>query len=124
MNVSWEDRDNVMLRLLENEYDALMKQNMNSRITKSLLGRRINMLALIEKKLYKLPKTKRFLDEILETVEDFQIRRINNVCFDMSEQGQELLKWKVVRKAGLKDSFARKLDKQIEINILRYRLNK
>lgn len=120
MNICWEDRDNKILKLLKNEYNMLMQLNENKRITKSLLGRRINMLALMEKKLDKLPKTKKFLDEVLETVEDFQIRRIDNVCSVMKEQGQELLKWKIIRKAGLRKNYAERLNKQIEFNISKY----
>lgn len=124
MNVCWEDRDNTILELLKKEYNMLMQMNGNKRITKSLLGRRINMLALIEKKLDKLPKSKKFLDEVLESVEDYQIRRIDKVCSAMKEDGEELLKWKIIKRAGLRDSYAERLDKQVKFSILKYNKGK
>ena len=98
----------------------LITSNDNVRITKSLLGRKIGMLGMVEKNLDKLPKTQKYLSEIIESVEDFQIRRVNNICLKTYENGQILTKWKIVRQAGLRLNYEAKVDEQIDINILKY----
>ncbi|WLC69975.1 hypothetical protein KTC96_18935 [Clostridium estertheticum] len=86
----WNDRDNKTLELLINEDNMLITSNDNARITKSLLGRKIGMLGMLEKNLDKLPKTQEYLSEIIESVEEFQIRRVNNICLKTYENGQIL----------------------------------
>ncbi|MCB2353136.1 TnsD family Tn7-like transposition protein [Clostridium estertheticum] len=116
----WNDRDNKTLELLINEDNMLITSNDNARITKSLLGRKIGMLGMLEKNLDKLPKTQEYLSEIIESVEDFQIRRVNNICLKTYENGQILAKWKIIRQAGLRPNYSVKVDEQIDSNILKY----
>lgn len=120
MNVLWDERDEKILDLLRKEYGMLMQQKEHKRITKSLLGRRLNILSLLEKKLDKLPKTKRYLDKILETVEDYQLRRVDKICAEMRNEGKELLKWKVIRRSGLRPGYSIKVDYQITLNLFKY----
>lgn len=120
MRVDWCKRDNQLVALLKNEYKILLQQVQDKRITISLLGRRLNILSLLESKLNKLPETKKYLDEILETVEDFQLRRVNRICSDMKRGEEQLKKWKIVRRAGLKANFSKKVNDLIEDNLLRY----
>jgi hypothetical protein len=120
-HVLWKERDNILLELVKNEYSMLMQLNENKRITKSLLGRRINKLALLEKKLDKLPKTGKFLNNVVETVEDFQIRRVNNICLKLNQQGEILKKWKIIRQSGLRPNYPMKVDKEID-NILKHNI--
>ncbi|MDF2800663.1 MAG: hypothetical protein K0S61_566 [Anaerocolumna sp.] len=120
MNVDWKERDEKMLELLKNEYEALMQIDRYSRVNKSMIGRKINLLSLLEKKLDRLPKSKKYLDEILETIEDYQMRRIDYACEDIINADETLSKWKIERKAGLRKGYSSNVEDQIELNLMKY----
>ncbi|WBW98091.1 TnsD family Tn7-like transposition protein [Oceanirhabdus sp. W0125-5] len=113
----WDKRDNEILLILEEEYAKLREENEMRRVTKSLLGKRINKLTTLEKNLDKLPRTNEYLNEILESIEDFQIRRIKKVCKDMIAEGEALVRWKIIRRAGLRTGFSEYVNDVIEVNI-------
>lgn len=100
--VDWQERDEILLDMLKNEYRRLLQLDKIPRITKSLIGRRTNCLALLEKCLDKLPGSKSFLNEITESVEEFQKRRVNKVIDEMQLNDERLATWKIMRMAGLK----------------------
>ena len=116
----WENRDDDILSLLTDEYKNLMNQKKLIRITKSLLGRRIGKSAQLEKYLHKLPKTKVYLDKICETVEEFQIRRIDCLCFNMIQNYEPLAIWRIKRLAGLKNNISKTVEDKIYENINKY----
>lgn len=60
----------------------------------------------------KLPKTKEFINNIIESVEEFQIRRIKRTVEQLDKE--DLLIWKIRRNAGINESFYVKLDGEIE----------
>ncbi|MBX4258553.1 hypothetical protein KTC96_18905 [Clostridium estertheticum] len=63
------------------EDNIIITSNENIRITKSLLGRNIGMLGMGEKNLDKVPRIQKYLSEIIESIEDFQIKRVNIYVF-------------------------------------------
>lgn len=97
--VDWKDRDEEIYHMINKEYKKLFKEEV--RITKSIIGNKLGILALLEYYLDRLPKTRKYLSEIVETVEEFQIRRIHKVCKSMIEKDIELKRWKILKKAGL-----------------------
>lgn len=116
----WRMRDNEILSRLVNEYKILINSKRQIRITKSLLGRRIKMLAQIEKHLDKLPQTKAFLNKVCESVDEFQVRRVDKICFDLYEKHELLVAWKIKRLAGLKSNVSSTVEKKIYENINKY----
>lgn len=115
--VSWNKRDDELLKLLQNEFNLLKQLNDSRRITTTLIGRRINMLALLEKNLDKLPKSKNFIESMVETVEDFQKRRVGRVIADLKSEGKEIAKWKIYRKAGLRQGSSAKIEEYINYKL-------
>ena len=75
--VDWEERDRKVKKELERAVDALFNEEKPVRITVSILGKAIHELALLEKKLDKMLLTKSYLEEVTESVDEFQIRRIH-----------------------------------------------
>jgi hypothetical protein len=116
-NDMWLQRDSEVLELLKREYDMLINEVKPIRITKSILGRRIGKLSYIEKCLDKLPKTKDYLESICQSIEDFQIRRIDKVCMELNNKGEQLVRWKIVRMAGLKNNLHQSVIERIEYYI-------
>lgn len=115
--VDWNKRDAEILILLKEEYKNIMMIEKRPRITKSFTSRRIGKSAILEKHLNKLPKCKKYINEVIETIEQYQIYRINNVTQTMIDEGKEAKRWKIIRKAGLRTGITEKVSNEIEINI-------
>ncbi|MFT5872445.1 MAG: hypothetical protein ACI8WT_001376 [Clostridium sp.] len=113
LRVDWNKRDDETYIRIKSTYENLFNDEKQVRITKSIIGNKLGISALLEHYLEKLPKTQKYLSEITETVEDFQIRRVNIICKLMIEENIELKKWKIVRGAGLKPSCSSKVTQKI-----------
>lgn len=110
----WEQKDMEILNLLKIEYEKILKEDKLTRITMSLLGKRIHKSALLYKKLDKLPKTSEYLAKVCETVEQFQIRRVIKVCEEFAQNNEKLIEWKIMRKAGLTKNSSKAVKSKIE----------
>lgn len=103
--VGWEKRDEeLLLKAIKIVEEILNSEEKPIRITISRIGSLMGEKALLEKKLNKLPKLKAYLYEKIETIEQFQKRRIKYVIHQMNIRREELDLWKVMRKSGIKNS--------------------
>lgn len=118
--VDWDERDKQILKHIMEVHKALKHSENPVRITLSLLGKKSGLTSTLEKKLDKLPQTKAFINQVIETIEDFQIRRVNVVCKKLFEEKEYISRWEIYRLAGLKKNISIKVKKQIETNIIRY----
>lgn len=100
--VDWSIRDHEYAAKIKRLYIELLELEKPVRITFSLIGRRLGILANLERHLDKLPKTKRLLSEITESVQQFQIRRCCKVIDQMIMQAEPVVLWKVQRVAAVK----------------------
>jgi len=102
--VDWYKRDEEVLeKVTKVVKDLLNPVNKPERITIGKVGGIIGERALFEKKIDKLPRTKRYIQGKAETVEQFTERRINHVIHKMHENNEELKTWIILRKSGIKD---------------------
>ena len=101
--IDWNKRDEEIL----NEVKKFLSETLNDkkqkpiRITIGAISKGINRECYLARNIKRLPKTEKYLKEHLETVEDFQKRRIKWVeenCF----QDEIISEWKVKRKAGIR----------------------
>ena len=103
--ISWNERDTYYLRLLKEKYDELIIKDPVVRITKGCLAKSLGILANIEKKLNQLPETKKFLEGICESTEQFQTRRCQAIIDkEMKKNIYDIRLWKIQRKAGIRSS--------------------
>jgi len=119
-HVDWNLRDIELLKEIEVEYKKLTEQDKSIRITKSILGKRTGKSAALDMNMDKLPRTKAYIGHIVETIEDFQIRRIREICKQLYESKGSFKKWEVIKKAGLQPDYSKKVDEAINENITRY----
>lgn len=110
--VDWDQRDKEMAKKVA-EITNQLKLIKHIRISKTEIGRRIGSLSLIEKKLEKLPKTQREIEIVVETKEQFQIRRIDLSIEELVRNNQILKVWKVAKKAGLRTDAFNRLKEEI-----------
>lgn len=111
--VDWNKRDNKIYLNIKRIYIDLINNKKMIRITKSIIGRKLGISALLDYYLDMLPKTKEYLNKITETTEEFQIRRVNILCRCMIEKNIELKIWKIMREAGIKPSCSSKVLQKI-----------
>lgn len=102
--VNWELRDLEILDKIKEQYNNLISSEDPVRITKSILGKTVGVLPILEMKIDKLPKTKAFLNEHLESVQDFQLRRCKKIIDQKLSQNELVKLWEIQRMAGIRSS--------------------
>lgn len=112
--VDWKQRDLEILAEARSAIDELRQKNKPVRITVGRIGAILGLKALLERHLDKLPQTKAYLESVMETVEDFQIRRIHWAVEELNYQGEEILEWKILRLSGLRENCSDKVSQAIK----------
>lgn len=113
--VNWHDRDLQILKEVKVAVAELKNSKKPVRLTLSRIGITIRQLSLLEKKLHNLPLTKEYIDDVSESLEEFQKRRIKWSIDQLDLENLSL--WRVRREAGIKASFYSELDHEINLNI-------
>jgi hypothetical protein len=91
----------------------LLKLQPPVRVTVSKVGKAINSLALLEQHSDKLLLTKAYLEAVMESKEQFQIRRVEWAATALNTQGKVVKEWEVVRLAGLGKTYSDKVGEAI-----------
>ncbi|WEG12606.1 TnsD family Tn7-like transposition protein [Pullulanibacillus sp. KACC 23026] len=113
--VDWEKRDKDYVKCIKKLYKKLLKEENTVRITISVLGNRLGILANLEKHLEKLPNTKKLLEEITESVERYQIRRCCRVIDQMILENEQVHLWRIQLIAAVKSNHFHKIRPQLEL---------
>ena len=100
--VDWSKRDKQYTIAIKTLYEQLWASEKPIRITTSLLGKRLGIIANLERHLEQLPITKRLLEQITESVEQFQIRRCCRIIDNLKNESSDVKLWRVQRLAGIK----------------------
>lgn len=100
--VNWSKRDQQYVRQIKRLYLKLIQKPKPIRITKSVLGRRLGILANLERHLDKLPKTNKLLHDITESVLEFQLRRCYKIIDELLEQNSTIDLWRIQGVAAIK----------------------
>lgn len=98
--ICWEERDKEVLEELKLVVKRLKLQHKPVRISKTRLGRETKYEYLLRKHLEKLPCTQAFLKKVIETVKDFQIRRIRWAAIQVYNSGKRVSAYQIRVKAG------------------------
>ncbi|MFT9849994.1 TnsD family Tn7-like transposition protein [Aneurinibacillus sp. REN35] len=113
--VDWDSRDREYYKKVKLLYEELLKLEKPVRITRSLIGKRLNILTTIEKRITKLPRTNNLLNEIIESVQEFQIRRCYKAIDQMLEGAEPVRFWKLREKSAIRFRDIDKIRPQLEI---------
>lgn len=101
--IDWEQRDIELASIIEQTAQRLKNQSERPlQITIAAIARETGHLALIQKHLDKLPLTETTLTLWVETREESALRRIEWVVSRYREEGICPLRWKLIRRAGLR----------------------
>ncbi len=117
--VDWQHRDQQVLAQVQDVVQLLLKAEVPIRVTLGRIGKTLDLQALLEKHIDKMPLTKAYLESVTESIEDHQIRRIKWAIAKLEEQGEEVKTWKVIRIAGLREDCSQKVNAALEYELYR-----
>ncbi len=119
--VDWELRDLQLSYLVEVECKKILSSESKPiRITLTCIGKRIGALSLLEQKQQKLPVTISVLNQYKESIEQFQIRRVKWATEELSINNENIVRWKIEKKAGLRPGYSKLVSDEIENQILKH----
>lgn len=104
---AWAAKLSVLVAIISKEIPPV-------RITVAELERRANHRGWIIKRRHHLPQTMAFLDQAVEGVEKFQLRRIHWAITELELDGGPVKAWKVMRKAGLHSESINRINSALE----------
>jgi hypothetical protein len=101
--VNWSLRDwQIVRQLFKIFYKSQDDLNL-PRQSKNWYLRQLSKPSTIEKNLYQLPLTYKFLNTFSEDISSYQIRRITRTIIQFQLQNQHQADWQILRKAGLSE---------------------
>ncbi|CAH1057589.1 TnsD family transposase [Paenibacillus pseudetheri] len=105
--VNWKERDVELAKEVKNTADAILNEKHTKliRVTKTEIGKRMGKLPLLFNMLHKLPETSNQLDNVLESIDEFQSRRIEIRALESMKTNTVIKHWELVRASGLKVEF-------------------
>ncbi|AJY75324.1 hypothetical protein VN24_12995 [Paenibacillus beijingensis] len=110
IRVDWEKRDLELSWLVEQVCKAILAESDAKpvRNTITLLGKRIGKLSWLEKYQHKLPVTMSILTSYVESVSQFQIRRVRWAAERLSGEWP-IKRWKLEKLAGLRPDYSQEV---------------
>ena len=118
--MNWQERDEQILIQVREAVQRLLSIEKPIRITVSKVAKAIGQLALIEQHLDQMPMTKAYLNSVIESIEDYQIRRVRWAAALLDRRGEDVVLWKVVRIAGLSPSGVESIKAALEHEVYRF----
>jgi hypothetical protein len=118
--INWIERDQELVKEIKDVVHKLLNFPKPVRINRSRIGKEIGKLALLERQLAKLPQTNVYLNQVTESVKQFQIRRVRWAAKRLCNEHQEVVGWRIQRLAGLYKNIEEKVKQEIDVQIDRY----
>jgi Tn7-like transposition protein D/TniQ len=101
LDAYWQKKDNHLSQKIDQAAFAIYKDKKVIQVTKTEIARRAGVSF---NNLDKMPFTKNKLLKVIETKEDFQLRRVIRVINKMSSLGENITFSKVIKKASLQQA--------------------
>ena len=111
----WHVRDSEFAEQIRQQAALLYQSNVKMRISASRLARATGKQALIEKFSGKLPITMQAIHDLEETVDAYQCRRLRAIVQESRARGVPLVRWRLLRTAGLTCPLAPQVEKLLSV---------
>lgn len=108
-HVDWDKRDKELLVELKKVIDSWNDKEKPIRKTISSISGKANQKVWITKYAEKLPMSISYLKSVVESIEEFQIRRVKLVVERLSTENLFIKEWMVYREAGLRCNISNKV---------------
>lgn len=119
IHVSWEERDKIISSQVKDAVKELLLTNSSERpirLTRTSIGKMAGEYSKIMYGLEKMPLTMKILNESVETVEEFQMRRVKWAVKLLREKSEIITANKIRKIASLQNpKLTKKVKQQIEI---------
>jgi len=104
MRINWNQVDKQTLEKLKEAYQSLLISQHTKRITKTLLFRMVSRFRYVtsQRHISQLPKSKRFIEDSVESESQYQLRRIK-IAFEAECVDEVPSYSRVVRSSGIKN---------------------
>jgi hypothetical protein len=113
--VDWAERDAAVSARVIEAANAIRRQpGRPVWITRTTIGKKLGILALLEKKLEKMPLTKEVLKTVVEDFDTYSIRRVRYAVMAIRRRGDALQPWRIVREARLRPGYSRAVQLEID----------
>lgn len=101
-SVNWAKRDLFLVEAIGDAATTIrQKEPRLKRITKTAIGRELGQITLLLQKTHKMPLSAQLLTSVIETREEFAIRRISWVTERFREEHFTPRSWHLVQRAGV-----------------------
>lgn len=117
MVVDWSKRDDEYYEKVKQLYKELIALEKPIRITNSLIGKRLGILANLDKHIDKLPRTRELLNDLKESTKQFQIRRCYKIIDRLLREQEPIELWKVQRIGAVKSHHFHEIKSDLEAYI-------
>lgn len=97
--IDYKELDIEILSNVKRAHDELLVLEIPKRITVWVIEKYLNLR--IKRRIHKLPRTKAFIDEIVETVDAFRLRRIKNFCDKLLQSQIKLSRTRILIETGI-----------------------
>jgi hypothetical protein len=111
--IDWDKRDKEIAKEVIPTTINLLTQTKLKRVTITAIGKQLGKLSILERHIDKLPLTKFILNEVTESIEEFQKRRIVWAVEQLNLKEDSLNSWKIKKLAGLKTNVSSKINDSI-----------
>lgn len=114
--VDWNERDRTTLCEVQKAIKVIRNASKPQRITLAAIIRNLDKSIVpfaLDKCLFKLSKTREYLDREIETTEQFQIRRLNWAVEQLESKKLKVKGWKLLKLAGLNNPLMKDVDEEL-----------
>ncbi len=119
-HIDWEQRDVEYCQKLRKAYQACLTDG--GRISTTRLIRRADIQANMENKRSKLKHAWKYLENVSQTVEDYQVERCLKTIRTYVGNHEQLPKWKLLRIAGLTEKHFQIIEDRLMQKLIRERM--
>jgi hypothetical protein len=109
--LNWQSIDSAMAQALMEEAKRLLTVTPPQQITRLALEYGLSQPRWMEKRLHKLPRCRARLSDVIESIEDFQCRRVIWAAEELRRQRLPIQAWRIRRLANLGNRCASKVEK-------------
>jgi len=110
--VDWAKRDVELLSQVK-EVVREMKEGKPERITWTTIGSKLGISGWLSRRKDKLPLTTEYINSVVESLQEFQIRKIKWAVDELEREGKDVKLWALVEKAGVKPRYMKALSQEI-----------
>lgn len=100
-DINWSKRDEELLPKVKKIIEE-MQEGKPERILWTTIGGKLGNCGIFIKSKEKLPLTKEYIEQQIETLQKFHIRKILWAIDELERENKSITKWKLLEKAGVK----------------------